>query len=128
VTYTAAVALGLVAALTLDLFVLRTRLVLGWVFWISYGIILICQVAANGVLTGLAVVRYDPSAILGLRLAFAPVEDLVFGFALVLSTLAIWSRLRPRDQSDRSVGGGLGQRGEHLDGAVGERDRAERAQ
>jgi lycopene cyclase domain-containing protein len=39
-------------------------------------------------------VRYDPDAIVGLRIAYAPVEDLLFGFALVLLTLSIWTRLR----------------------------------
>ena len=44
------------------------------------------QLLFNGVLTGRGVVRYDPAAILGPRLVNAPVEDLVFGFALVLPT------------------------------------------
>jgi lycopene cyclase domain-containing protein len=46
--------------------------------------------AVNGVLTGRGVVRYDPAAILGPRVLNAPVEDLAFGFALVLATLATW--------------------------------------
>jgi lycopene cyclase domain-containing protein len=48
------------------------------------------------VLTGRGVVRYDPSAILGVRLAYAPVEDLAFGFALVLTSLSLWTRLAPQ--------------------------------
>jgi lycopene cyclase domain-containing protein len=90
VSYTAAAALGVLAAAALDLFVLRTRLVLGRIFWITYAIVLIGQLAVNGVLTGRGVVRYDPAAILGPRLVYAPVEDLAFGFALVLATLATW--------------------------------------
>jgi lycopene cyclase domain-containing protein len=39
------------------------------------------------------VVRYNPDAILGLRIVYAPVEDLAFGFALVLTTLSVWVRL-----------------------------------
>jgi lycopene cyclase domain-containing protein len=93
VTYTVAASLGVAAALVLDLAVLRTRLVLGRVFWLSYAIIVGFQVLANGVLTGLDVVRYDSAAVLGPRLAFAPVEDLAFGFALVLATLATWTRI-----------------------------------
>jgi lycopene cyclase domain-containing protein len=92
-TYTVAVALGAIGALLLDLVVLRTRLVLGRVFWFTYPIVLVGQLVANGVLTGRRIVRYDPGAILGLRVAYAPVEDLAFGFALVLTTLAIWVRL-----------------------------------
>jgi lycopene cyclase domain-containing protein len=90
VTYTAAVALGVVAAVAVDLAVLRTRLVLGRTFWATYPIVMAFQLLSNGVLTGRGVVRYDPAAILGVRVAYAPVEDLAFGFALVLSTLSLW--------------------------------------
>jgi hypothetical protein len=33
---------------------------------------------------------YNADAIIGLRIAAAPVEDLLFGFALVLGVLAMW--------------------------------------
>ena len=89
-SYTVAAALGVIVALALDLAVLRTRLVCGRVFWLSYLIILGFQLVVNGVLTSRGVVRYDPAAILGWRIAYAPVEDLAFGFALVLMSLAIW--------------------------------------
>jgi lycopene cyclase domain-containing protein len=104
VTYTIAAVLGLAGALALDLTVLRTRLVLGKVFWLSYTIILGFQLAANGVLAGHGVVRYDPAVIIGPRLIGAPIEDLAFGFALVLATLTLWSHLRRLDRADRSVG------------------------
>lgn len=89
-TYTVAVALGLLGALLLDLVLLRTRLVLRAVFWATYPIMFGFQLIFNGLLTGWGVVRYDADAILGPRLAGAPVEDLAFGFALVLTTLAFW--------------------------------------
>ena len=92
-TYTVAAGLAVAAALAIDLVGLRTRLVLGRVFWLSYAIILVFQLLANGVLAGRGVVRYDPAAILGPRVAGAPIEDLAYGFALVLTTLAVWSRL-----------------------------------
>ncbi len=89
-TYTVAALSGAAAALLVDLFVLRTRLVRTVVFWAAYPIIITFQLLSNGILTGRDIVRYDPAAILGPRIAFAPVEDLVFGFALVLLTLSIW--------------------------------------
>lgn len=89
-SYTVAAGLGVAAALLLDLAVLRTRLVVGRTFWLTYPIVLFFQLLANGVLTGRGVVRYDPAAILGLRVLYAPVEDLAFGFALVLCTLSAW--------------------------------------
>jgi lycopene cyclase domain-containing protein len=90
VNYTVAAALGVLAALALDTFGLRTRLIGRRVFWVSYAIIVVGQLAVNGVLTARGVVRYDPAAILGPRIVYAPVEDLAFGFALVLTTLSVW--------------------------------------
>jgi lycopene cyclase domain-containing protein len=89
-TYTVAALLGVAGALTVDLAVLRTRLVTRVVFWATYPIVFVFQLLSNGILTGRRIVIYDPAAILGLRLAYAPVEDLLFGFAMVLLTLSIW--------------------------------------
>ncbi len=89
-TYTAAALLGVVAAAFVDLWVLRTRLLTRAVFWATYPIIVLFQLISNGILTGREVVRYDPAAIIGLRIVYAPVEDLLFGFALVLLTLSLW--------------------------------------
>ena len=89
-TYTVAAALGVAGAGLLDLAVLRTGLLRRRVFWASYPIVLVFQLAFNGILAGGDVVRYRPSAILGPRIAGAPVEDLAFGFALVLATLSLW--------------------------------------
>ena len=100
-TYTVAAGLGVLAALALDLLVLRTRLVLRRLWWATYPLVLVFQLAANGVLTGRGVVRYDPHAILGVRVAYAPVEDLAFGFALVLSTLSLWVYLGRRANAHR---------------------------
>lgn len=41
-------------------------------------------------LAGLRVVRYDPRRIIGWRLVYAPVEDVLFGFALVAVTISLW--------------------------------------
>jgi lycopene cyclase domain-containing protein len=90
VTYTAAALTGVAAALAVDLFVLRTALVRRAVFWATYPIIIAFQLLSNGILTGRDIVRYDPAAIIGWRLVYAPVEDLLFGFAMVLLTLSIW--------------------------------------
>jgi lycopene cyclase domain-containing protein len=90
VSYTVAAVLGVAGAGALDLAVLRTRLLARRLFWTSYMVIVVFQLAVNGVLTGRGVVRYDEHAILGPRVAWAPVEDLLFGFALVLLTLSVW--------------------------------------
>ena len=89
-TYTVAALLGVAGAVALDVAVLRTRLVASVAWWATYPIVLLAQLVSNGILTGRGVVRYDPAAILGLRIAYAPVEDLGFGFALVLSAVSVW--------------------------------------
>lgn len=89
-TYTAAAVLGVGATLLLDLGLLRTRVLTRRLFWVSYAITVSFQLVVNGVLTGRRIVRYEPAAILGLRIANAPVEDLLFGFALVTQTIAWW--------------------------------------
>jgi lycopene cyclase domain-containing protein len=90
VTYTVAAVLGVVGAIVIDVAILRTRLIARQVFWLTYPLVLVAQLIANGVLTGAGVVRYSRHAIIGLRIAYAPVEDLFFGFALVLVTLSVW--------------------------------------
>lgn len=89
-TYTVGAGLGVLVALGVDLVVLRTALVRRRVFWVSYVIVLAFQLVVNGVLTGVRVVRYDPADILGPRVAWAPIEDIAFGFALVTLTLSVW--------------------------------------
>lgn len=89
-SYTAAAIVGVLAALSIDVVVLRTRLVTRRVWWVAYAIVLFFQLVMNGVLTGRGIVRYDEDRILGLRIVYAPVEDLLFGFAMVLVTLATW--------------------------------------
>jgi len=109
-SYTA-LAVGAVAVVVaLDLLAFRTRLLLRKVFWTAYAIIVFFQLVTNGVLTGLRIVRYDGQHIIGSttpgafgdttegmpaflgdgRIAFAPVEDLLFGFAMILMTLILW--------------------------------------
>jgi lycopene cyclase domain-containing protein len=104
VSYTAAALLGVLGAVLVDLVVLRTRLVTRVVFWSTYPIVIVFQLLSNGVLTGRHIVIYDPAAILGLRIVYAPVEDLLFGFALVLLTLSLWVWLGRRgvDRSPRA--------------------------
>ena len=97
-TYTVLAVLGVVAAVVIDVAVLRTRLLRRKAFWAAYAIMVFFQLITNGVLTGIPIVRYDPETITGWRIAFAPVEDLLFGFALVVVTLSTWVRLGARER------------------------------
>jgi len=106
--YTVAAAIAVMIAIVSDLVVLRTALVRSRTWWTAYGIVLFFQLLSNGWLTGRGIVRYSDDAILGSgrivflgdgRIAYAPVEDLAFGFALVLMSCAAWvwtgARTRP---------------------------------
>ncbi len=82
--------LAVLLAIGYDLVLARTKLLLRKAFWTAYAILVGFQVVMNGVLTGVGVVRYDRHRIIGWRVAYAPVEDLLFGFALVTTTLVTW--------------------------------------
>jgi lycopene cyclase domain-containing protein len=98
VTYTQLAIFGVVCAIILDLFITERQLLRRRVFWTSYGIILLFQLLTNWWLTSRNIVMYHPDAIIGIRIASAPVEDLLFGFALVLGTLTSWIRLGVSDK------------------------------
>lgn len=104
-TYTTLSLAGLAAALIVDGVVLRTALVRRRVFWASYAIVVFFQLVTNGILAGRRIVRYDPSTILGPRIVYAPAEDLLFGFALVLITLSTWVWLGRRRRALDGHGG-----------------------
>ena len=98
-SYTAIATVAALTAIALDRWGARTRLTSSGTWWTAYGIIVVFQLLTNGWLTGRGIVRYDRDAIIGSdrvtlvgdgRLVYAPVEDLVFGFALVLTTCVVW--------------------------------------
>jgi lycopene cyclase domain-containing protein len=98
-SYTAAATVAALVAILVDIFILRTALLRSGTWWMAYAIIVVFQLITNGWLTGRGIVRYNDNAILGSgpivflgngRIAYAPVEDLVFGFALVLISCASW--------------------------------------
>ena len=103
-TYTQLAIAGVIIASLLDLYVFRTKLLRLRIFWASYAIIIVFQLISNGILTGFRIVRYSGAAIIGSstpidrtptfigdgRIAFAPIEDLLFGFSLVLLSLVLW--------------------------------------
>jgi hypothetical protein len=103
-SYTQIGLIAVVFAVICDLFVFRTRMITRPIFWTSYAIIFFFQLITNGMFTGFGIVKYDGEAIIGNtspesgpppfigegRLAFAPIEDLLFGFALVLLSISLW--------------------------------------
>jgi lycopene cyclase domain-containing protein len=90
VNYTGIAITAFLFSILFDLYILKSRLLTRAVFWTSYAIIVFFQLITNWWLTSREIVMYDPDAIIGLRIASAPVEDLFFGFALVLSVTSLW--------------------------------------
>jgi len=89
-SYTQIAINAVMLSLLLDLFALKTSLIRRKVFWTSYAIILPFQLLTNWWLTSRNIVMYNAHDIIGKRIASAPVEDLLFGFALILSVQALW--------------------------------------
>jgi lycopene cyclase domain-containing protein len=72
------------------MFITKNSLLSTLRFWISYFIILPFQLITNYWLTSREIVIYKSEAIIGLRLAGAPIEDLIFGFAMILAVMSLW--------------------------------------
>ena len=96
-TYTEITSLALILVVLSDIFIFKTSLLTTRAFWASYAIILPFQLLTNSWLTTREVVIYDATQIMGWRIAGAPIEDLLFGFAMVVGFLAYWE-FRQRKQ------------------------------
>ena len=97
-TYTQLAVMAVVIAIAFDLYLFNTQLLKRRVFWTSYAIIVGFQLLTNWWLTSRNIVMYSPDVIIGVRIASAPIEDLLFGFALVLGVLSNWIRLGALDK------------------------------
>ena len=90
-TYTQIALMAVALSILCDGFLTRSRMVMRRSFWTAYAIIFPFQLLTNWWLTSRNIVMYNPDVIIGFRIASAPVEDLLFGFALVLGILQLWS-------------------------------------
>lgn len=88
--YTDIAIISIIFAAIVDLFIIKNKLLTKKVFWTSYAIILPFQLITNWWLTSRSIVMYSPDAITGIRVASAPAEDLLFGFALILLVMNLW--------------------------------------
>lgn len=90
----------LVAVIT-DLFIVRTQMITRGIFWLTYLLILPFQLITNWWLTSKNIVIYSSNQIIGKRLAGAPIEDLLFGFSLILVTLTLWEYFSQKSKNSR---------------------------
>ncbi len=98
-SYTIPAVISAIVTLLLDLFVLRTRVVMTRHFARFIGFMTIGFLICNGVLTAVPVVTYNPSDMLGIRFFTIPVEDFVYGFSLVTSTISIYEFIDRKEQA-----------------------------
>ena len=95
--YTVLAALAVASVLLVECVVVRTGVFRQAAYWVTIAIVLAMQVPVDGWLTKLSapIVRYDPSTITGLRFPWdIPVEDFLFGYALVTAVLVSWQAAR----------------------------------
>jgi len=89
-SYTQITVYALILTIFFDMFITKNSLLSTLRFWFSYFIILPFQLLTNYWLTSREIVIYNSEAIIGLRLAGAPIEDLIFGFAMILAVMSLW--------------------------------------
>jgi lycopene cyclase domain-containing protein len=97
--YTVFAIVAVVGVLAIERVVLRTGLLKTRAYWISMAICFGFMIAVNGWLTKLSapIVRYDETESTGWRFPWdIPVEDYLFGFALLTLTMLLWDAFGPR--------------------------------
>ena len=95
-SYTQITVYALILTIFFDMFITKNSLLSTIRFWLSYTIIFPFQLITNWWLTSREIVVYNPDAIIGLLLAGAPIEDLIFGFAMILAVMSMWETLLKR--------------------------------
>ena len=96
--YTVPAVISVLVVCVLELAVLRTGLFRKPAYWISMVIVFAFQIPVDGWLTKLSapIVIYNERHTSGLRFPWdIPVEDFLFGWALVTGVLLLWVRQRP---------------------------------
>ena len=122
--YTVPAAAAVLAVCAWELLFLRTGLFRRPAYWLTMLIVLVFQVPVDGWLTKLSapVVIYASRQVTGLRGPWdIPVEDFLFGFALVTAALLAWERQGSPGAAGPGPGGRRG-------AAAGGRRQAERTE
>jgi lycopene cyclase domain-containing protein len=97
--YTLLAALAAVAVIALEILWLQTGLFRRPAFAVTMLIMFVGQVLVDGWLTKLSapIVLYDEDRTTGVRFPWdIPVEDFLFGFALIAAVLLLWERAGER--------------------------------
>jgi lycopene cyclase domain-containing protein len=90
---------AVLVAVIFDLYLLRSQMMTRKIFWKTYFLILPFQLLTNWWLTSNKIVMYSDGEII----AGAPLEDLLFGFSMILLTLSLWEFFAKRISPDKVV-------------------------
>lgn len=93
--YTAAASVAVVLVVVAEVAWLRTGLFRTRAYWLSMAIVVFFMVLVDGWLTKLSapIVLYNPDEFSGVRVPWdIPIEDYLFGFALVTLVMLLWDR------------------------------------
>jgi len=99
--YTLAALLATAAVVLLDR-QLNTNILRRSTYWVFMVVMVLFTTIVNGYLTWRPIVVYGEAHTLGLRLSSIPVEDYLYGFALITLTVVIWEYFRGREKQERS--------------------------
>ena len=102
--YTALAVLSVLVVLLLERFWFRSGLLRQGRFWLAMAIVYAFHVLVDGWLTKLSapIVLYEREALTGVRFPWdVPVEDYLFGFALVTLVMLLWERAGRRSLDGR---------------------------
>jgi lycopene cyclase domain-containing protein len=88
--YTLLAVAGVILAIVVDMLVLKTRLMLSKKFWVFWCVMFVLIFIINGYLTWRPIVLYGEGYYLGVRLFTIPIEDFLYGFALLTLNITIW--------------------------------------
>lgn len=76
-------------AIIVDQWLLRTQLLQQAAYLFFLGIVFMFKFFVNGYLTK-HIVFYSPHVILGIRIGTIPLEDFIYGFALITLCVSLW--------------------------------------
>ncbi|MBM3655955.1 MAG: lycopene cyclase domain-containing protein [Actinobacteria bacterium] len=89
-SYTQLALLSIPLVFVFDVYITKSRILTRKSFWNAYAIMLFFQIITNWWLTSRGILTYNPEVIIGVRIASAPVEDLLFGFSMIVMVISQW--------------------------------------
>lgn len=78
------------AAVTLDVLVLKTRVIAMRQMWYVLVGMLILTAIFDQLLTGIPIVTYNEATMLNIKIGYAPIEDFLYTIAGVIGIGSIW--------------------------------------